>query len=176
MSKFTPEEAAAIMAIAQAEAAAERFDHSNILIMPTPRKEPEPPARQRGLDTPLQALIQQAAGDLRAALIAQREEILGWTRKKLAKQRKEIEAVLDGASRLDEQVISLQGDVGDIKRKTIEGDIVDLKSDVAVLRTDIDALKATVEALGNQVAQLSDDVQSIERSGNNVVALRGNSA
>lgn len=133
------------------------------------RPSPEPPAR---LDIPLQVLIQQAAGDLRAALIAQREEIMGWARKKLRKQREEIEAVLDGASRLDEQVISLQGDVGDIRRKTIEGDLVELRDDVSTMKADIAALTRSVEGLTSELAQLRDTVDTIERA-NKVINLRG---
>ena len=66
----------------------------------------------------------------------------------------------------------MKGDVGDFRRKYIEGDLAVLQAETAAQRVELDALRRTVEALGNQVAQLVDDMAGIERA-NKIVSFRG---
>lgn len=117
----------------------------------------------------MNALIQQAAADLRSALIEQRAEILAWVEGLLIETTRQY---LDEIADVGDKVISLTGDVADFKRKAIETDIVNLQSETALLRADLDALKATVEGLVSAIAELRDDIASVERGGNVVVLNR----
>ena len=117
----------------------------------------------------MNALIQQAAADLRSALIEQRAEILAWVEGLLIETTRHY---LDEIADVGDKVISLTGDVADFKRKAIETDIVNLQSETALLRADLDALKATVEGLVSAIAELRDDIASVERGGNVVVLNR----
>ena len=54
---------------------------------------------------------------------------------------------MDDTERLDEELLSLRGDVADFRRKFVEQDIVDLQAQVASLSSDLNSLRTTVEAL-----------------------------
>jgi chromosome segregation ATPase len=169
---YSEEEKTAIMAEARANASAPRFDHTNVVIM-TPRKvEPEPERPSRTFtDSEITRMIGQAAADLRNALADQKTEIMEWAESEIESTLDSVDTVAALACNLDDRVISLSGDVSDIKRKAIETDIVNLQSETASLRADLDALRGVVETLANQITELRDDM--IDRSAGNVVALKG---
>lgn len=168
-SKYTPEEVDEILARSREnlriadEMLAGRKDPNawENIIKFTPRRQPEPPpqAPRTFTDAEVAQLIQRAAADLRQALESQREEILDWTEDLLIKTTRHY---LDEFCSVDDKIISLRGEVSDIKRrKSIEGDVAEQRADIASLRADLSALQSTVEMLASRVATLSDDIASI---------------
>ena len=70
---------------------------------PKPPPEPEPPPSRTFTDSQVSRMVQQAAADLRTALVEQREEILSWVHGLLVEISRDR---MDDTERLDEELSS----------------------------------------------------------------------
>lgn len=174
MSRYTAEEREAIMR--EARQTQDRFrdwepsiDPANVVFIRSARKpEPEPETR-RPLDTPVQQMIEQSVGQVRAAMAEQREEILEWCRGVLA------ELIASADNDLAKQAKALRAEFGKLRTKTLESDVNTLQAENVALRADVEGLKQMVDQLVAQVLELAGDLAAanIDRSGGRLAVIRG---
>ena len=157
---------------------AERRDPTNLLFMPTPRKEepePEPVRRHSLTDTTITRMVESVRAEMAGQFGALRQEIEADVGEVYEYISNELSAVLkETFNTIADEFEHTRLDIKALQSKFLENDVSNLQSENAALRNDVDALKKIVEGLAYEVAQLRDDIAGIERGGGGkIVALRG---